>query len=96
MKFEWDSQKVKINEHKHKVTFLEFCYVFSDKYLLTEFDNEHSNVEDRWITIGQTPNNKIFVVIHTFRNVNGEERIRIISARKATKNEVKQYFERRG
>lgn len=61
----------------------------------TIFDEEHSEDEDRWITIGEIPNNKILVVIHTYRKTKGKESVRIISARKAIKNEVKQYLERR-
>lgn len=95
MRFEWDTEKAEINERKHRVTFLESCYVFSDRYLLTMFDAGHSEYEDRWITIGQIPDGKILVVNHVYRKSNGEESIRIISSRKAAKNEAKQYFERR-
>jgi len=96
MKFEWDTEKEKTNRNKHKVSFIEACYVFADKYLLNLFDDEHSEDEDRWITIGQTPNNKILVVIHTYRRTKDKESVRLISARKATKTEEKQYLERRG
>jgi len=95
VKFEWDPEKDKTNRNKHKVTFLEACYVFADKYMLTFFDEEHSEDEDRWITSGQIPNGKILVVNHTYRRIKGKESVRIISARKATKYEEKQYFERR-
>ena len=78
------------------MTFLEACYAFADKYLLTLFDDKHSEEEDRWITIGQTPTNKLLVVIHTYRKIKGKEAVLIISARKATRHEEKQYFERRG
>ena len=96
MKFEWDSEKEKANSRKHKITFSEACYVFADKYMLTLYDEEHSVNEDRWVTIGQSLNNKILVVIHTYREIKGEEAVRIISARKATNHEKEQYFERRG
>jgi uncharacterized DUF497 family protein len=95
MKFAWDEQKERSNRHKHKVTFSEACLVFADKYVLNIFDEKHSIKEERWITMGQTPNGKILVVSHTYRNIKNEEFVRIISARKATKNEIKQYFERR-
>jgi len=62
---------------------------------LTLFDDEHSENEDKWITIGQTPNNRILVVVHTLRKVADKEVVRIISARKATKKEAQQYYERR-
>lgn len=96
MKFEWDPEKDKTNKGKHKVTFLEACYVFADKYMLTFYDNEHSEDEDRWVTIGQALNNKTLVVIHTYRKAKGKESVRLISVRKAAKHEEKQYFERRG
>ena len=96
MKFEWDPEKEKTNRIKHKVTFLEACYVFADRYMLTLFDDEHAEEEDRWITIGQTPTNKLLVVIHTYRKTKGKEAVRIISARKPTRHEEKHYFARRG
>ena len=95
MRFEWDTEKDKTNKRKHKVSFVEACYIFADKYMLTFFENEHSEDEDRWVTIGQLPNNKVMVVVHTFRKIKGKESVRIISARKATKQEERQYFERR-
>jgi uncharacterized DUF497 family protein len=52
LKFEWDVKKAKANEQKHKITFLEACYVFADKFLLSLFDEEHSSKEERWMTIG--------------------------------------------
>ena len=96
MQFVWDPGKEKINKRKHKVAFAEACCIFADKYQLNLFDLEHSESEDRWITIGQTTNNKILVVVHTFRKAKDKELIRIISARKASKSEVKQYFDRKG
>jgi hypothetical protein len=96
VKFEWDTEKEKTNRRKHKITFLEACYIFADKYMLTLYDDEHSGDEDRWITIGQSLNNGILVVVHTYRKIKGKESARIISARKATMYEEGQYFERRG
>jgi uncharacterized DUF497 family protein len=95
MRFEWDLEKEKENRKKHKITFTEACYVFADKSMLTIFDLEHSSDEERWITMGQTPEGKILTVVHTYKKVAGLEHVRIISARKATKSEEKQYFERR-
>lgn len=95
MKFEWDIEKEKTNRKKHGVAFQEACYVFADKFMLTLYDERHSDDEDRWITIGQSLNNRLTVVIHTYGKTNNEV-IRIISARKAAKHEEKQYLERRG
>ena len=67
MKFEWDSEKEKTNRQKHKISFLEACYVFADKYMLTLYDDEHSADEDRWTTIGQTLSSRMLVVVHTYR-----------------------------
>lgn len=95
MQFLWDTEKEKANKRKHGIAFSEACYVFADKSMLTLYDEEHSGEEDRWTTIGQTPDNHILVVVHTYRKVKGAEAVRIISARKATKHEAKQYLERR-
>lgn len=95
MKFQWDATKERTNRKKHGITFSEACLVFGDAYLLNLFDGNHSEDEERWITMGQTPDGKIIVVSHTYRGGGAEEAVRIISARKTTKNETHQYFERR-
>ena len=95
MKFTWDPDKEKSNKKKHGLTFLEACYVFADKFMLTLYDDEHSGEEDRWVTIGQTPNN-VLVVIHTFQEIKSVEYVRIISARKASRSESRLYLARRG
>ena len=95
MKFEWDPGKESVNRRKHGVTFWEACYVFADEHMLTLYDQEHAENEERWITIGQTPNGKILVVIRTYKASKGEQSVRIISARKATRMEEKKYLERR-
>ncbi len=95
MKFIWDPAKEKINIRKHKMSFTESCYVFADQYSLSLFDEQHSEDEDRWITLGQTPNGKIFTVVHTFSKMAEIEVIRIISSRKTTKKEARKYLEGR-
>ncbi|TAN41394.1 MAG: BrnT family toxin [Nitrospirae bacterium] len=95
MKFEWDLEKEKRNRQKHKISFDEACYVFADRFALNLFDADHSTDEERWITLGQLGNGVIIAVSHTFRKAKDMELVRIISARKATKNEMKQYIERR-
>ncbi len=95
MKFEWDEKKNIANIRKHGVRFEDVCYVFSDPYGLSKFDDEHSRDEDRWILLARSPlNDRILVVVHMHSEVEGREIVRIISARKATKNEAKAYIAR--
>jgi len=61
---------------------------------LNKYDEEHSIEEDRWILLGKSLNEVILVVVHTFEDEDGVEYVRIISARKATKNEIKAYQKR--
>lgn len=90
--FEWDPIKAKLNSQKHNVSFERATEIFLDPFMLSIFDKRHSETEDRWITIGQDRKNIVIVVVHTFKEINEENsKIRIISARKATKNEHKQY-----
>ena len=63
MKFTWDAEKGTSNKKKHGVSFDDACLVFADNNLLSLFDEEHSNGEDRWITMGKIPNGNIIVVI---------------------------------
>lgn len=96
MLFEWDAEKDKINRKKHKVAFPEACHVFTDRYMLSIYDEGHSDDEDRWITMGQSLGGVILVVVHTYGKIRHKESVRIISARKATKHEEEQYFTRKG
>lgn len=94
MKFVWDTDKEKINIQKHRITFEQASYIFADPFALNKYDNEHSENEDRWILLGKLLNDSIVVVVHTFREIDGIEFVRIISARKATKREKQAYQER--
>jgi uncharacterized DUF497 family protein len=94
MKFEWDTKKDNINIKKHGITFEQASYVFLDPFALNQYDEEHSDNEDRWILLGKSLNQTILLVAHTFRDHNGKEFVRIISARKASKKEEKAYNER--
>ena len=94
MKFEWDKNKESINLKKHGVTFEQASYVFADKFALNRFDDEHLEDEDRWILLGKSLNKILLLVVHTFRNNDGTEFVRIISARKASSSEKKIYQER--
>lgn len=92
-KFEWDPYKASINAKKHQVTFDQACHVFDDPMALTIFDEDSSTEdEDRWITLGKSNSQYYLVVVHTFRSHNDQAvTIRVISARKANKREVRQY-----
>ena len=89
--FEWDENKNSINKKKHKISFEEAKTVFYDSNALLISDPEHSSDEDRFILLGLSKNLNLLVVCHCYRC--SETVIRIISARKATKNETKQYNE---
>ena len=88
--FEWDENKSQANFKKHKVTFAEAQTVFFDSNARLIFDSGHSSDEDRFILLGLSGTMRILVVVHCCRG-NNEQIIRIISARKATGKEQKQY-----
>ena len=90
LQFEWDSGKARSSKNKHRITFEQACTIFGDSLSRTIVDPTHSETEDRFITIGTSVNNKLIVVVHS----NNNDTIRIISARKATKNEKRQYEQR--
>lgn len=90
--FEWDPIKARSNLKKHGIAFERAATVFLDPEALSMFDEEHSQTEDRWITLGSDRAGTFLVVSHTYREeTETSARIRLISARKATKNETKQY-----
>lgn len=92
--FEWDPHKANSNRNKHGISFEDAATIFRDPRMLSIYDSEHSEEEDRWITIGMSAQGRLLVVCHTFREETVESvTIRIISGRKATKNETKAYGE---
>lgn len=91
IKFEWDENKNKINQSKHKISFEEALTVFDDEDALVIDDPEHSEEEDRFIILGLSNKANLLVVCHCYRA--SDTVIRIISARKATTRETKQYHE---
>jgi len=93
--FEWDPAKAKSNLKKHGVSFETAVTVFHDPLALTVFDEEHDEQEDRWITMGIAEQEGLLVVIHTFREMTSQQQIfiRMISARRATRRERRQYEE---
>jgi len=81
-----------VEPEEHGIAFERAATVFLDAEALSEFDEEHSQDEDRWITLGLDRTGTLVVVCHTYREeTETSARIRVISARKATKNEGKQY-----
>jgi uncharacterized DUF497 family protein len=91
-RIEWDEGKNALNKRKQGVSFEEASTVFADEHALLIADPDHSTEEDRFILMGFSASLRILVVCHCYRR--GEEIIRIISARKATKSERVQYSER--
>ena len=87
--FEWDPNKARRNFEIHGVSFDEASTAFKDTLSLTIHDPLHSDEEDRFILIGNSYKNRLLVIVH----LEVENKIRIISARKATKKERKQYEE---
>ena len=88
--FEWNENKVSTSFKKHEVSFEEATTVFGDTWSITISDPLHSINEDRFIIIGYSYKNRLVVVIHTERG----DKIRIISARLATKRE-RSFYERK-
>lgn len=90
--FDWDANKARANLKKHEVSFRLASTVFRDPLALTIFDDEHSDDEDRWVTLGRAQNGQVLVVVHTSEEVSTTElHIRIISARRADPAEVRDY-----
>jgi hypothetical protein len=89
LKFEWDEKKAKTNATKHGMGFEEAATVFADPLSLTIPDPAHSQAEDRFILLGKSHAGKLLVVCHTERGDN----LRILSARRASRRERKNYEE---
>ncbi|MBI4513722.1 MAG: BrnT family toxin [Gemmatimonadetes bacterium] len=89
MRFEWDPRKGRTNVAKHGVSFEEAATVFGDPLSLTIADPDHSEAEQRFLVLGLSHRSRLLVVAFAER----EDTIRIISARRATRRERKQYEE---
>ena len=89
IKFDWDQSKAKSNLKKHGIAIEEAQSVFYDEFAIQFYDEESSQVEDRFILLGNSNESNILIVCHCERE--DDEVIRIISARKATRNERKFY-----
>ena len=89
IKFEWDKRKARQNLRKHQVDFTEGSTVLADPLSITISDPDHSEDEERWVTMGLSNRQRLLVVVHTEE----EETIRIISARTADRLERRKYEE---
>ena len=89
LSFEWDEEKAGENRRKHKVSFEEGITVFNDPFSLTIGDPDHSGDEQRYVDIGASDKGRVLVVSYTERG----RSIRLISCRKATPKERRQYEE---
>ncbi|MBR3084241.1 MAG: BrnT family toxin [Oscillospiraceae bacterium] len=89
IEFGWDEHKNRIIIEKHGVSFDEASTVFYDDYAILFDDPDHSDEEDRFLILGITRRENLCIVSHCYRGEDGI--IRIISARKATKQETKTY-----
>jgi hypothetical protein len=90
--FDWDARKARFNVRKHGVAFPRASAVFLDPRAISIPDEEHSNDEERWVTMGLDAAGNVLVVVHTFAQVNPTRcLVRLISARTATRQELLQY-----
>lgn len=90
MLFEWDDEKARANIKKHGIDFETAARVFADENRLEIYDEVHSETEDRYITIGMIDNVAcVVMVVYTERG----EAVRLISARKATSQERRMYYD---
>lgn len=91
IRFTWDNRKDQANQRKHGVSFEEAATAFADENARLKHDPDHSQDEDRFVLLGFSAKLRVLVVAHAYRQ--NETEVRIISARKATRKERKQYGE---
>ena len=88
----WDDVKAQSNLLKHGVSFAQAATVMLDPLALTVLDAAHSETEERWFTLGQTSEGRLLAVAHTYQILDANiTRVRLISAREATRQERQQY-----
>lgn len=92
LRFEWDQRKESHNLKKHGISFEEAATVFLDEHALLIADPEHSEDEDRFILLGLSTSLKLLVVVHCYRE--SDEVVRLITARRASRPERRQYDQR--
>jgi uncharacterized protein len=90
--FEWDANKAASNLAKHGVAFAEAATVLNDVLSLTVFDAAHSTFEERWFTLGMSSSGQLLALSHTFAQTgDASAKVRLISARAATRHERRSY-----
>lgn len=93
-RFVWHPEKAEQNWRKHRVRFEEAATIFGDESILTRYDDDHSANEERWVSMGRSIMDRILVVVHLWpADNNGDEVIRLISARRANARERKTYLD---
>jgi uncharacterized DUF497 family protein len=95
LRFEWDSVKARVNLHKHSVSFEDAMHVFEDPDALFEQDHTDVSGETRWHALGLAGGVAVLLVVHTVREEDESETIRLISARQATRKERNRYEQSR-
>jgi uncharacterized DUF497 family protein len=92
--FEWDENKAEFNLRKHGVAFELALTIFLDPRILTVADLEHSEIEERWFSVGIASNGALLSIVYLWRETESATiEIRLISARPATQNELRDYGE---
>jgi uncharacterized protein len=89
--FTWDKDKALANERKHGIAFLMARSVFRDPLVMITHDVAHTDDEDRWVAIGEMSNGQLVVVVHATDLTRAGRQVRIISARKPTQFERREY-----
>lgn len=88
----WDPVKARSNRNKHRVTFEQAATALNDPLAASVRDEDHSENEERWVTLGRTAGRMLIVVVHTYHEVSVDAaNVRIISARRAGTRERRQY-----
>ena len=95
LRFEWDAIKARTNRRKHGIAFEDAMLVFDDPHALFEQDRSDESGEPRWQAIGLAGGLAVVLVAHTLREEGQDEVIRLISARRATRNERNRYEQTR-
>ena len=94
--FDWDASKEASNFKKHGVEFWNAAEIFDDPNVHSTFDRLHSDDENRYMSIGMDYNGRVLLMVHTYAQLSENEvAVRMISARRPTKRELKTYWKER-